>query len=209
MIFLKFIAHRGVVKGSIKENTMEAFIEAINNSNYEGFELDVRVSKDNEFVIHHNSFIDGKLVKNLDYKELKDLGVVRLKDVLKLKTKKKVFIEIKDFKMNLVELTKLLNKSKLNIYLMSFDNTIIKQVSTFKRKFKVGVLNYYINSEDNYNYLDFICLLYLGISEKTINFFGKQNIEVVVYGLPSHLKVKDYNVLLIADDEYVTKLKKL
>lgn len=206
---MKFIAHRGVVKGSIKENTMEAFIEAINNSNYEGFELDVRVSKDNEFVIHHNSFIDGKLVKNLDYKELKDLGVVRLKDVLKLKTKKKVFIEIKDFKMNLVELTKLLNKSKLNIYLMSFDNTIIKQVSTFKRKFKVGVLNYYINSEDNYNYLDFICLLYLGISEKTINFFGKQNIEVVVYGLPSHLKVKDYNVLLIADDEYVTKLKKL
>lgn len=206
---MKFIAHRGVVKGSIKENTMEAFIEAINNSNYEGFELDVRVSKDNEFVIHHNSFIDGKLVKNLDYKELKDLGVVRLKDVLKLKTKKKVFIEIKDFKMNLVELTKLLNKSKLNIYLMSFDNTIIKQVSTFKRKFKVGVLNYYINSEDNYNYLDFICLLYLGISEKTINFFGKQNIEVVVYGLPSHLKVKDYNVLLIADDEYVTKLKKI
>lgn len=209
MIFLKFIAHRGVVKGSIKENTMEAFIEAINNSNYEGFELDVRVSKDKEFVIHHNSFIDGKLVKNLDYKELKDLGVVRLKDVLKLKTKKKVFIEIKDFKINLVELTKLLNRCKLNIYLMSFDNTIIKQVSTFKRKFKVGILNYYLNSEDNYNYLDFICLLYLGINEKTINFFEKQNIEVVLYGLPSHLKIKDYNVLLIADDEYVTKLKKL
>lgn len=206
---MKFIAHRGVVKGSIKENTMEAFIEAINNSNYEGFELDVRVSKDKEFVIHHNSFIDGKLVKNLDYKELKDLGVVRLKDVLKLKTKKKVFIEIKDFKINLVELTKLLNRCKLNIYLMSFDNTIIKQVSTFKRKFKVGILNYYLNSEDNYNYLDFICLLYLGINEKTINFFEKQNIEVVLYGLPSHLKIKDYNVLLIADDEYVTKLKKL
>lgn len=205
---MKFIAHRGVVKDSIKENTMEAFIEAINNSNYEGFELDVRVSKDHEFVIHHNSFINGKLVRNLNYQELKELGVIRLKDVLKLKTKKKVFIEIKDFQMNLEELTKLLNKSKLNIYLMSFDNTIIKQISTFKRKFKVGVLNYYLNSEDNYAYLDFICLLYLGITEKTINFFSKQNIEVVLYGLPSHLKVKDYNVLLIADDDYVTKLKK-
>lgn len=205
---MKFIAHRGVVKGSIKENTMEAFEEAIRNSNYQGFELDVRVSKDGEFVIHHNSFINGKLLKTLDYKELKELGVVRLKDVLKLKTNKKIFIEIKDFSMDLKELTRLLNKTRLNIYLMSFDNGVIKQISTYKRKFKVGILNYYINSDDNYRYLDFICLLYLGINEKTIKNFEEQDIEVVLYGLPSHLKVKDYGVLMIADDEYVSKLKK-
>lgn len=208
MIFLKFIAHRGVVKGKVKENTMEAFEEAIRNSNYQGFELDVRVSKDGEFVVHHNSFIDGKLLKTLTYRELKELGVVRLKDVLKLKTDKKIFIEIKDFKIDLIELTKLLNKSKLNIYLMSFDNSIIKKVSTYKRRFKVGILNYYLNSDDNYRYLDFICLLYLGINDKTIKNFEENNIEVVLYGLPSHLKIKDYNVLLIADDEYITKLKK-
>lgn len=205
---MKFIAHRGVVKGSIKENTMEAFEEAIRNSNYQGFELDVRVSKDGEFVIHHNSFINGKLLKTLDYKELKELGVVRLKDVLKLKTNKKIFIEIKDFSMDLKELTRLLNKTRLNIYLMSFDNGVIKQISTYKRKFKVGILNYYINSDDNYRYLDFICLLYLGINEKTIKNFEEQDIEVVLYGLPSHLKVKDYGVLMIVDDEYVSKLKK-
>lgn len=205
---MKFIAHRGVVKNNIKENTLEAFEEAINNSNYEGFELDVRVSKDKEFVIHHNSFINGKLVKTLDYKELKELGVVRLKDVLKLKTNKKIFIEIKDFDIDLKELTKLLNKTKLNIYLMSFDNSIIKKVSTYKRKFKVGILNYYLNSDDNYRYLDFICMLYLGINEKTIRNFEEQDIEVILYGLPNHLKIKDYNVSVIADDEYVTKLKK-
>lgn len=209
MIFLKFIAHRGVVKGNIKENTMEAFLEAIRNSNYQGFELDVRVSKDGEFVIHHNSFINGKLLKTLDYKELKELGVVRLKDVLKLKTDKKIFIEIKDFSMDLKELTRLLNKTRLNIYLMSFDNGVIKKVSTYKRKFKVGVLNYYINSDDNYRYLDFICLLYLGINEKTIKNFESLGIEVVLYGLPSHLKVKDYGVLMIVDDEYVAKLKSI
>lgn len=205
---MKFIAHRGVVKDGIKENTIEAFEEAIRNSNYEGFELDVRVSKDKEFVIHHNSFIDGKLLKTLDYKDLKELGVIRLKDVLKLKTTKKIFIEIKDFEIDLKELTNLLNKAKLNIYLMSFDNGVIKKVSTYKRKFKVGVLNYYLNSDDNYRYLDFICLLYLGINEKTIKNFQSLDIEVVLYGLPSHLKVKDYDVLMIADDEYVTKLKK-
>ena len=205
---MKFIAHRGVVKEGLKENTMEAFLEAIKNSNYEGFELDVRVSKDKEFVIHHNSFINGKLLKNLDYKELKELGVVRLKDVLRLKTDKKIFIEIKDFCIDLGELTRLLSKTKLNIYLMSFDNNIIKKVSTYKRKFKVGILNYYLNSDDNYRYLDFICLLYLGINEKTIKTFEEQDIEVILYGLPSHLKIKDYNVSVIADDEYVTKLKK-
>ncbi len=205
---MKFIAHRGVVKEGLKENTMEAFLEAIKNSNYEGFELDVRVSKDKEFVIHHNSFINGKLLKNLDYKELKELGVVRLKDVLRLKTDKKIFIEIKDFGIDLGELTRLLSKTKLNIYLMSFDNNIIKKVSTYKRKFKVGILNYYLNSDDNYRYLDFICLLYLGINEKTIKTFEEQDIEVILYGLPSHLKIKDYNVSVIADDEYVTKLKK-
>lgn len=205
---MKFIAHRGVVKDGIIENTMEAFLEAVKNSNYVGFELDVRVSKDKEFVVYHNSFINGKLLKTLDYNELKELGVVRLKDVLKLKTDKKIFIEIKDFSMNLEELTRLLNKAKLDIYLMSFDNGVIKKISTFKRNFKVGILNYYINSDDNYRYLDFICLLYLGINEKTIKNFEEQNIEVVLYGLPSHLKVKDYNVSVIADDEYVTKLKK-
>ncbi len=205
---MKFIAHRGVVKNNIKENTLEAFEEAINNSNYEGFELDVRVSKDKEFVIHHNSFINGKLLKTLDYKELKELGVVRLKDVLKLKTNKKIFIEIKDFDIDLKELARLLNKTRLNIYLMSFDNNIIKKVSTYKRKFKVGILNYYLNSDDNYRYLDFICLLYLGINEKTIRNFEEQDIEVILYGLPNHLKIKDYNVSVIADDEYVTKLKK-
>ena len=133
---------------------------------------------------------------------------VRLKDVLKLKTNKKIFIEIKDFDIDLKELTKLLNKTKLNIYLMSFDNSIIKKVSTYKRKFKVGILNYYLNSDDNYRYLDFICMLYLGINEKTIRNFEEQDIEVILYGLPNHLKIKDYNVSVIADDEYVTKLKK-
>ena len=45
-----FIAHRGKVTNLSKENTLEAFIEAINDPKYLGFELDIRTTKDKRFV---------------------------------------------------------------------------------------------------------------------------------------------------------------
>ena len=40
------IAHRGLVKEGVKENTLQAFLGAIKSKKYTGFELDVYTSKD-------------------------------------------------------------------------------------------------------------------------------------------------------------------
>ena len=176
-----FIAHRGLVKKGITENTLPAFIGAINDPKYSGFELDIYTSKDKEFVVHHNPLINSKFIWKYTYKELKKRGVIRLIDVLRLKTNKTILIEIKDVNIDIDKLSTLLNKYKdKKIYVMSFFNSVIKK---FKNPtFKVGILNYILNSTSTYTY-DFIGILYDVANEHMLNSFKKLNIEVFLYAL--------------------------
>ena len=87
MIFLKYIAHRGDQTNHTKQNTLEAFKQAINNPKLAGFEFDVRATKDNIFVVCHDPFIKTSLIKYKTYAELKKYNLPKLSEVLKLKTK--------------------------------------------------------------------------------------------------------------------------
>ena len=194
-----FIAHRGLVKKGIIENTIPAFLSAINSDKYAGFELDIYTSKDNEFIIHHDPLLDGKLIWNYEYKELKKKGVVKLEDVLKLKTNKIILIEIKDINIDINQFTKLLNKYKdKKIYVMSFFNSVIRK---FKNPtFKVGVLNYLLNSTAEYPY-DFIGILYDVATKHMINSLKELNIEVFLYALSKKDKYNFKDVYYIVDDD--------
>lgn len=176
-----FIAHRGLVTKIIKENTIEAFKEAINSPKYAGFELDVYTSRDGYFVVHHNPLVDGKFIWKTNYKNLKKKGLIRLEDVLKLDTDKIILIEIKDINIDIDKFTKLLNKYKnKNIYVMSFFNSVIRKFHNVS--FKIGVLNYVLNSSNTYDY-DFIGILYNVASKHMIDSLKKLNIEVFLYAL--------------------------
>ncbi len=193
-----FIAHRGLVKENIKENTIPAFLGAINDDKYAGFELDIYTSLDKEFVVHHNPLIEGKFIGKYTYKELKNKGVVKLEEVLKLDNKKIILIEIKDLKMDINKLTKLLNKYKnRKIYVMSFFNSVIRQFKN--HNFKVGVLNYVFNSSATYNY-DFIGIIYDIASTHMIEEFKKLNIEVFLYALNKQDKYIYEGVYYIIDN---------
>ena len=96
-----FIAHRGKVSSSSKENTIEAFMDAINDKKYQGFELDIRESLDKKIVVVHDMFIGTNLINKTNYNDLKKYAIPLLSDVLKLDTKKKILIEIKDFNLDL------------------------------------------------------------------------------------------------------------
>lgn len=192
------IAHRGIHNSIVKENTIPAFLGAINDSNYRGFELDIYTSKDGEFVVHHDLLLDGKFMWHYTYKELKRKGVVRLEDVLKLKTNKIILIEIKDINIDIIKLTKLLDKYKnKNIYVMSFFKSVVKKFK--KRTFKVGVLNYILNSSDIYPY-DFIGILYDVASLHMIESLKKLNIEVFLYGINKKDKLNFKDVYYIVDN---------
>lgn len=192
------IAHRGLVKNGVVENTLPAFIGAINSDKYAGFELDVYTSKDHEFVVYHDPLIDGKLIWKVSYRELKKKGVIRLVDVLRLNTNKIILIEIKDINIDIDKFSALLNKYKnKNIYVMSFFNSVIRK---FKNPtFKVGVLNYILNSTAEYTY-DFIGILYDVATEHMIDSFKKLNIEVFLYALNKRDKYIFDDVYYIVDD---------
>ena len=136
------IAHRGKVNNFIKENTLDAFKEAINDPKYVGFELDVRETKDHEFICAHDFLSHNKIIKNTNLDELVTLGFTSLKDVLKLETDKIILVEIKDFNINISKLSTLLNKAKRSIYVMSFNNKVMHQIKPYAKNFKCGILNY-------------------------------------------------------------------
>ena len=190
------IAHRGLVKEGVKENTLQAFLGAIKSKKYTGFELDVYTSKDGIFVVHHDPLINGKFIWNYNYKELRKKGIIKLNDVLKLNTDKIILIEIKD--IHLEKFTKLLNKyQNKKLYVMSFFNSVIKK---FKNPtFKVGVLNYILNSTSEYHY-DFIGILYDVATTYMINSLKDLNIEVFLYALNKKDKYLFKDVYYIVDD---------
>ena len=193
-----FIAHRGLVKKGITENTLEAFKLAIESDKYIGFELDIYTSLDNEFIVFHNPLLDNKFIWNYTSKELKKKKVILLKDVLKLKTDKIILIDIKDIKIDIKKLTKLLNIYKdKNIYVMSFFNSVLKK---FKNpNFKIGLLNYILNSTSTYSY-DFIGILYDVANKHMIDTLNKMNIEVFLYALNKKDKFIYKDVYYIVDD---------
>ena len=88
------IAHRGKVDSINKENTIEAFKAAINDIKYDGFELDIRETKDKKIVVVHDFVVDNKLIKRVNYKELEHYNIPLLESVLKLDTEKIIMIEI-------------------------------------------------------------------------------------------------------------------
>ena len=194
----KYIAHRGIYNKNVKDNSYEALVAGLKSDKYIGIETDLRVTKDNIFILYHNVIYNGKLINKLNYNELKN--ICKLEDILKIKTDKIILIEIKDFNINIKRLIKILNKYKRNIKLMSFNSKVIKKIKEYTNKYKLGVLNYILNSDDEYEF-DFICLLDAIASDYIINSFKKRNIKVIIYAVINANK----NYTYIIDDYKLNK----
>lgn len=192
------IAHRGLFNSAVKENTIPAFLGAIHSDKYAGFELDIYTTCDGKFIINHDPLVDGKFIWKYSSKELKKKGYPLLEEVLKLKTDKIILIEIKDIHIDIKKFSKLLTKYKnKNIYVMSFFNSVIRKFK--ERTFKIGVLNYIINSTSKYPY-DFIGIMYDVASLHMIESLKKANIEVFLYAIEKNDKLIYDDVYYIVDD---------
>jgi len=210
VIFLKFIAHRGLRSDTIKENTLDAFYNAIESDKMSGFEFDIRKTKDKYFIVNHNAFIKSDLISRKNHRYLKNkYNLPTLNEVLKIKTDKILMIEIKDISINYSEFVKLINKYQdKNIYIMSFHNKVINKLKSYKLKAKLGILNYILNTEEEYD-LDFICLLNNLATNEIINEYKKIGIEVFIYGVLNEKNDLFYdNVYYIVDYEPEILFKK-
>lgn len=196
-----FIAHRGKVSASSKENTLESFKKAIDDNKYQGFELDVRTTKDKELIVFHDFFNNANLINKTMKNDL-DKDICLLEDVLKLDTDKIILIEIKEKDIDVNKLNGLLLKYfKKNIYVMSFYKEPIKKLLQLKPMYKCGILNYLFNSEISYNEYDFIVLLDKMITANLISYFQSRKLEVFSYGITKNNFLYPNNVYYIVDDK--------
>ncbi len=189
MIFLKLIAHRGLRSQTIKENTIEAFQNAIENKNCAGFEFDIRKTKDNQFIVCHNAFVKKDWIKKKNARYLqKKYHLPLLEEVLALQTTKLFLIEIKDAQIPYTNLLKIINKYQdKNLYITSFHNKVIEQLKEKKIPAKLGILNYILNSKEEYPY-DFICLLNSLTTLRLVEEYQKRNIQLFFYGILNEKK---------------------
>ena len=193
----KYIAHRGIYNKNVSDNSYKALYNGLLSYKYIGIETDVRVTKDNVFILYHDALYKGKLVKNLFYKDM--VNVSKLEDILKINTDKIILLEIKDFDIDVKKFIKLINKYNKNVMIMSFDVNVIKRVKKITNKYKLGVLNYVLNSDSDYNF-DFICLLDIIATDYVIESFKKRNIDILIYGV-----VNDNRNLTYIIDDYKLK----
>ncbi len=185
----KLIAHRGLISKNVLENTYFAIKNALDSPKYMGVEFDVRMTKDHELIIYHDAYYNSKLIKNTTYKELPKY-VPRLEEILKINSKKIFLIEVKNIGDDYSRFIKILKKYKnKNIYVMSFSNNIIKKLNVSNRNYKIGILNYILNTTDLIQNLDFIGILNSLINEDILKTF--KDIEVFSYGLIEKIKYKD------------------
>lgn len=203
---MHLIAHRGLTSKDIKENTLEAFRNAINNG-YLGIELDIRKTKDNKIVVIHDKYINrtsngsGNINKLL-YKELlkynfgskkKYSKIPLLKDIVKNINNTNIFIELKE-KINRDELDSILKKNNTNkYYIMSFNKEYIDNLLGIE--YNLGLINYVFNSIIDYNKYNFILVLEDLFNKDIYNYFKEKNIEVILYNLRGNINIKNKDII--------------
>lgn len=206
---MKRIAHRGYRTSNIKENTMEAFTNAKNHG-FAGIEFDVRKTKDEILVICHDASIDRTsdghgFVKDKNLKELtsynfgsKDVPskIPELKEVL---TRYKNTIKLIELKTR-IDISQIENLLDQNTYFISFDTSYMYAIKKGHPNIKCGVLNYVLNSKENYD-LDLICILDAVATDDIVMHFLNKGIKVFIYGIVGKINyVRDYeNLYYIVD----------
>ena len=196
------IAHRGLVSENINENTLEAFINACRNG-YDGIELDIRHTKDKKIVVLHDAIINrtsngSGFVGNFTYKELKKYNfgtskyptkIPLLKEVLENIKNKIIVIELKE-DFFLEELDEVLKYNKNNkIYICSFFKHHLERLKGIK--YPLGLINYLLNSDINYEKYDFYLLYYKYYNQKFLTKLKLIKKELFLYGINNYNNIKE------------------
>lgn len=192
----KLIKHRGIHNENIKENSYEGIKLALNDDKYLGVEFDIRETLDNEIVVYHNPIYNNKLINKTKYNELPKY-VPKLEDILNINSNKIFLIEIKNIEHNFDKFIKMINMhSNKNIYIMSFYTNNIKKINISNRFYKIGILNYVLNTSDYIKELNFVGILNNLINDDIINKLKDK--QVFSYGIINKKKYKD--VYYIVDE---------
>ncbi len=169
---MKIIAHRGN-DGIHKENTLESILNSLTFDYVDGVEFDIRMTRDFQFVIHHDPFYEGYLISKTRLKTLQKKGLNSLEEVLeKINGNKIILIEIKEesnkFHILTAKLYRILRKYELNYYIFSFNYKLMTYFQKKHSDIKVGLLvGIKMNLDKIKNSFDFNAINYHHINKAT------------------------------------------
>ena len=201
------ISHRGNNNHNYEENTIDAILDVLSKEYIDGVEFDIRITKDNKFVLSHNPVVYNLgLITHNYLKDIKKYNISELEEVLKkIKTDKIILIDIKseisDNKNLIKKLNKILKKYKqLNIYLCSFNYDLIKNIKQ-KYKYKSGlIISTIMNKNKDYKIFDFISINY--------RIYKKINKMTMLWTINKEEVIKKYidkDLYIITDKAYLLK----
>lgn len=215
------VAHRGFSM-FYPDNSYESVEAASNSDCTDLIEIDIRLTKDKELVLHHDSVINISnktfIIEDLFYDELKD-NLISFKDFLNWYSwDKPLIIDVKTNYINydiIYILNNLLNCYKDLVFIQSESDIFLKEMSNLFPDYKYL---YVINRKDDLNNLNSIFYGY------TIRYglFNKISIDndkmYLVYTINSKnrynklLENKNYkdNIYIITDNpDYICSLNKI
>ncbi|MBW4518376.1 MAG: glycerophosphodiester phosphodiesterase [Scytolyngbya sp. HA4215-MV1] len=136
------IAHRGVATHA-PENTISAFAAAIAQQ-ADMIELDVRKTKDQRLVVHHDAYLSDHLIRGLTYGEILSLNpqIPTLESVLKETAGKiSLNIELKEIGDEKSVLENMLNYFSINDFVISsFYSAAIQTIQQQDSRIRTGQL---------------------------------------------------------------------
>ena len=199
------IAHRGNDNHIYLENTKEAIIHCLNKEYIDGIEIDVRVTKDKEFVLIHNMLVDKisngiGFVKEKTLKELKNYNLKNnqkintLEEILNIMNNKILLIEIKDETNNYKEFIEIFYKKinkylYLNIIICSFNYELLNYLKELNKNIKCAlIINTILNKDKIYNHLDYKLL-----SKNTLEHSKDNDFIWTINNIEDYKKIKRHN----------------
>lgn len=221
------IAHRGY-SDLYKDNSKKAFMSSVENC-FDMIELDIQLTKDQKIIIYHDTFLEDKLIKNLDYKEIIEIDsdILTLEDFFSIVNVSKIRIYL-DIKGNDLYVASVLNnlihqKPYLyNIFIASFNLLIIHKLFQINPKLQLGFITESLYTEDIFikiieeSCLKFISFHWTMLEESVIRFLHEKNIMIFTYtskskeilsfieeydidGIVTNGKLKDYREGIIRE----------
>lgn len=191
------IAHIGY-SDLFKDNTMPSFYAAIDNS-FDIIELDIQLTKDNIIIVFQDTFINDKLIENMNYNEIIAIDP----DVITLN---EFFEKINNYNINIYLVVKgsdficvFLHKILMQLHnfhrilIGSFNTMILTRMYKLNNKYSLGlitgnvldnvILHYYVGE---YN-LAFVCFHWTALNHTSINFLKSKNVLVFTYTCKNHI----------------------
>jgi glycerophosphoryl diester phosphodiesterase len=192
-----FFAHRGGGEG-VFENRLETIKSTLEKDYIDAIEIDVRVTKDEILVIHHDRgvYVNGRKIwiDELDYQKIKHLGIPTLEEVVSLfaESKKALNIDIKDERC-LMQLKRFFRRRevKFPIYFDCFDLDLLLELQS---ELTIGEYSLSLTPRDSHDFSTrfvvriLLLLVSIVFSQFIVYFLRRKVRKIKIDGISIHHK---------------------